>query len=116
MDTKRGYYSILLSLIDKLFEGEIDQQTFEECVRYIFGGDAYIMFTIDKLVLSLVRDVSGIEEKVNGHVLTPCFVRFTSSLPILNHKSCLSCSRLRTGQSKWTKVIPPPIEPVLLES
>ncbi|KAL7332383.1 hypothetical protein PS15p_204433 [Mucor circinelloides] len=57
MDTKRGYYSILLSLIDKLFEGEIDQQTFEECVRYIFGGDAYIMFTIDKLVLSLVRDI-----------------------------------------------------------
>ncbi|KAF1805262.1 Sin3 family co-repressor-domain-containing protein, partial [Mucor lusitanicus] len=57
MDTKRGYYSILLSLIDKLFEGEIDQQTFEECVRYIFGADAYIMFTIDKLVLSLVRDI-----------------------------------------------------------
>ncbi|KAI8646658.1 hypothetical protein BD408DRAFT_380343 [Parasitella parasitica] len=57
MDTKRGYYNILLSLIDKLFEGEIDQQTFEECVRYIFGGDAYAVFTIDKLVLSLVRDI-----------------------------------------------------------
>lgn len=63
MDTKRGYYSILLSLIDKLFEGEIDQQTFEECVRYIFGGDAYIMFTIDKLVLSLVRDVGLTAER-----------------------------------------------------
>ncbi|CEP17573.1 hypothetical protein [Parasitella parasitica] len=57
MDTKRGYYNILLSLIDKLFEGDIDQQTFEECVRYIFGDNAYIMFTIDKLVLSLVRDI-----------------------------------------------------------
>lgn len=53
----------MLSLIDKLFEGEIDQQTFEECVRYIFGGDAYIMFTIDKLVLSLVRDVGLTAER-----------------------------------------------------
>lgn len=59
MDTKRGYYNLLLVLIDKLFEGDVDQQTFEECVRYIFGGDAYIMFTIDKLVLSLVRHVSA---------------------------------------------------------
>lgn len=58
MDTKRGYYNLLLALIDKLFEGDIDQQIFEECVRYIFGTDAYIMFTIDKLVLSLVRHVS----------------------------------------------------------
>lgn len=57
MDTKRGYYHILLSLIDKLFEGDVDQQIFEECVRYIFGAEAHIMFTIDKLVLSIVRHV-----------------------------------------------------------
>jgi paired amphipathic helix protein Sin3a len=57
MDTKKGYYNVLLALIDKLFEGDIDQQTFEESVRYIFGADAYILFTIDKLVLSLVRHV-----------------------------------------------------------
>ncbi|KAG1451440.1 hypothetical protein G6F56_008088 [Rhizopus delemar] len=57
MDTKQGYYNVLLALIDKLFEGDIDQQTFEESVRYIFGTDAYILFTIDKLVLSLVRHI-----------------------------------------------------------
>lgn len=57
MDTKKGYYNVLLSLIDKLFEGDIDQQTFEESVRFIFGADAYVLFTIDKLVLSLVRHV-----------------------------------------------------------
>ncbi|PHZ14448.1 uncharacterized protein RHIMIDRAFT_249415 [Rhizopus microsporus ATCC 52813] len=57
MDTKKGYYNVLLSLIDKLFEGDIDQQTFEESVRFIFGADAYILFTIDKLVLSLVRHI-----------------------------------------------------------
>jgi paired amphipathic helix protein Sin3a len=61
MDTKKGNYSLLLALVDKLFEGGVDQQTFEECVRYIFGTEAYIMFTIDKLVLSLVRHVSSDE-------------------------------------------------------
>ncbi|KAI9259908.1 hypothetical protein BY458DRAFT_517000 [Sporodiniella umbellata] len=57
VDTKQGYYNVLLALIDKLFEGDIDQQTFEESVRYIFGADAYTLFTIDKLVLSLVRHI-----------------------------------------------------------
>lgn len=71
MNTQRGTYNILLSLIDKLFEGEIDQQTFEESVRYIFGTDAYIMFTIDKLVLSIVRHVSRlrIEWRKRYHLL-----------------------------------------------
>ncbi|RCH79740.1 Transcriptional regulatory protein sin3, partial [Rhizopus stolonifer] len=57
MDTKKGYYNVLLALIDKLLEGEVDQQTFEESVRYIFGSDAYVLFTIDKLVLLLVRHI-----------------------------------------------------------
>ncbi|KAI8976122.1 Sin3 family co-repressor-domain-containing protein [Pilobolus umbonatus] len=57
IDIKQGCYSTLLSLVDKFFEGEIDQQIFEETVRYIFGTDAYIMFTVDKLVLSLLRHI-----------------------------------------------------------
>ncbi|KAI8377319.1 Sin3 family co-repressor-domain-containing protein [Blakeslea trispora] len=57
VNTKGGSYQILLSLIDRLVEGDLDQQTFEEYVRYIFGPDAYIIFTIDKLVLSIVRQV-----------------------------------------------------------
>jgi paired amphipathic helix protein Sin3a len=59
MDEKKGYYHLLLSLVDKLFEGDLDQQTFEASTRYIFGNDAYIIFTIDKLVLSILRYVSS---------------------------------------------------------
>ncbi|KAI9248768.1 hypothetical protein BY458DRAFT_494274 [Sporodiniella umbellata] len=44
-------------LIDKLLEGEVDQQTFEESTRYMFGKEAYILFTVHKLVLSLVRHI-----------------------------------------------------------
>ncbi|KAI8358429.1 hypothetical protein EDC96DRAFT_445658 [Choanephora cucurbitarum] len=57
VNTKRSSYQIMLALIDKLIEGDLDQQMFEEYVRYIFGPDAYIVFTIDKLVLSIVRQI-----------------------------------------------------------
>jgi paired amphipathic helix protein Sin3a len=58
MDVKQGYYNILLSLIQNKFDQDIDQQTYEECVRYIFGRDAYLLYTIEKLVLTLLRYVS----------------------------------------------------------
>ncbi|KAI8987829.1 hypothetical protein BDF20DRAFT_832728 [Mycotypha africana] len=75
MDTKRGYYNILLCLIDKLFEGDIDQQTFEECVRYVFGADAYIMFTIDKLVLAIVRHIHIIVADNQSQELCDLFLK-----------------------------------------
>ena len=58
MDFSHGYYHALLDLIDLFFDGAINQVTFEECSRYIFGSKAYLMFTIDKLVLLLTRHVS----------------------------------------------------------
>lgn len=30
---------------------------FEECCRYIFGTEAYILFTVDKLVSALIKQV-----------------------------------------------------------
>lgn len=57
MDFKSGYYNALLKLIDRFFDDELDQHVFEECARYIFGTKAYIMFTIDKLMLSIMRQV-----------------------------------------------------------
>lgn len=57
MDFKSGYYNTLLKLIDRFFDDELDQHVFEECARYIFGTKAYIMFTIDKLMLSIMRQV-----------------------------------------------------------
>ncbi|ORZ25235.1 hypothetical protein BCR42DRAFT_315668 [Absidia repens] len=55
LNFSKGYYQALLTLIEKFFEGELDQQSFEEISRYIFGSKAYIMFTIDKTVLALIR-------------------------------------------------------------
>lgn len=107
MDTKRGHYHILLSLIDKFFEGYVDQQVFEECVRYIFGAEAHIMFTIDKLVLSIVRHVSQkpyFDGKMAFYTYT-IFYRFISSLQIHNLKNYMNCSKWKTELNEWIKMM-----------
>ncbi|KAF9585998.1 Transcriptional regulatory protein sin3 [Lunasporangiospora selenospora] len=55
-----NYYARLLTLLGKLFEGEIDQQSFEESSRYIFATKAYIVFTMDKVIQAMVKHVHTI--------------------------------------------------------
>lgn len=57
VDVGKGYYPAILEMIDRFFDGDIDQQVFEEHSRYIFVTDAYLIFTIDKLVHSIVKQV-----------------------------------------------------------
>ncbi|WFD35920.1 hypothetical protein MCUN1_002790 [Malassezia cuniculi] len=49
------YYDILLALIERFFDGEFDQSTFEECVRYMFGTKGYVIFTIDKVINAMAK-------------------------------------------------------------
>lgn len=60
MDFKKGYYQALLKLIDRYFDDAFDQTIFEECTRYIFGNKAYVLFTIDKLMQSIMRQLHQI--------------------------------------------------------
>lgn len=57
VDTSNGYYNALLDLIDRLFDGDIDQTMFEEKARYLFATEVYVLFTIDKLVHSIIKQV-----------------------------------------------------------
>ncbi|RUS19702.1 hypothetical protein BC937DRAFT_87073 [Endogone sp. FLAS-F59071] len=58
--TNGNYYGQLLEIIDKLFDSDIDQQTFEEAARYIFGTKAFTLFTIDKVVQSMIKQIQTI--------------------------------------------------------
>ena len=40
------------------FTGNIDANTYEDSCREMFGVDAYVMFTVDRLVQNIVRQVS----------------------------------------------------------
>lgn len=54
------YYDTLLDLTEKLFDQEVDQATYEESVRFMFGINAYTMFTIDKLIMALIKTAQTI--------------------------------------------------------
>lgn len=51
----RDFYGVLLYLLEQLIEGEIEPGLFEEKVRYMFGTSGYLIFTFDKVLLSLLR-------------------------------------------------------------
>lgn len=52
------YYDLMLESCEKLFDNEVEQHVFEEQMRYIFGvKHAYRIFTIDKVVGALIKQV-----------------------------------------------------------
>jgi len=51
------FYGHLLESCEKLFDNAIDQATFEDTVRYMFGMKAYNVFTLDKVIGALIKQV-----------------------------------------------------------
>jgi paired amphipathic helix protein Sin3a len=51
------FYDHLLECCENLFAGDIDQNTFEENLRFMFGTKAYLMFTVDKVIAALIKQV-----------------------------------------------------------
>ncbi|KIP11841.1 hypothetical protein PHLGIDRAFT_27677 [Phlebiopsis gigantea 11061_1 CR5-6] len=55
------FYNLLLESCEKLFDNEIEQHVFEDQLRYMFGiQHAYKMFTVDKVIGSIVKQVQHI--------------------------------------------------------
>lgn len=53
------YYEYALELAEKLFDGDVDQQTYEEQLRYMGGIRSYPLFTLDKLISTVIKHVSS---------------------------------------------------------
>ncbi|EIN13854.1 hypothetical protein PUNSTDRAFT_110022 [Punctularia strigosozonata HHB-11173 SS5] len=53
-------YPYLLEAIEKVFEHELDQPTFEEHMRWFFGGKGYQLFTVDKMIMAMIKQVQTI--------------------------------------------------------
>lgn len=56
-NTATVVYDGMLELCEKFFGSEIDQAGFEDGIRTLFGNKAYHIFTIDKVLSSLVKTV-----------------------------------------------------------
>ncbi|KAK2461462.1 hypothetical protein APHAL10511_005925 [Amanita phalloides] len=59
-DGSNVVYLYLLNECEKLFDNELDQAAFEEHMRWFFGTKAYQLFTLDKLITALVKQVQTI--------------------------------------------------------
>ncbi|GJJ10538.1 hypothetical protein Clacol_004765 [Clathrus columnatus] len=51
------FYGHLLECCERLFDNQIDQATFEDTARYMFGMKAYTVFTIDKVIGAVIKQV-----------------------------------------------------------
>ncbi|KAF9055963.1 hypothetical protein BJ165DRAFT_1429814 [Panaeolus papilionaceus] len=60
-ETANVVYMYLLTACEKLFDSELDQGTFEEHMRWFFGTKAYTLFTLDKLITALIKQVQTIQ-------------------------------------------------------
>ncbi|EGO30319.1 hypothetical protein SERLADRAFT_444328 [Serpula lacrymans var. lacrymans S7.9] len=59
-DDTNVIYMYLLDACEKLFDNELDQVLFEEHMRWFFGNKAYHLFTLDKLITALVKQVQTV--------------------------------------------------------
>ncbi|PPQ64081.1 hypothetical protein CVT24_008894 [Panaeolus cyanescens] len=59
-DSTNVVYMYLLTACEKLFDNELEQGTFEEHMRWFFGTKAYTLFTLDKLIMALIKQVQTI--------------------------------------------------------
>lgn len=53
-------YEQLLALIERLLEGNLEHQLYEEAIRQAYRNRAYKLYTVDKLVQSLVKHIHTI--------------------------------------------------------
>lgn len=53
------YYSVFLEMVRNLLDGNMEPSQYEDSLREMFTIHAYIAFTMDKLIQSIVRQVSA---------------------------------------------------------
>ncbi|KAI9306630.1 hypothetical protein BJ944DRAFT_45137 [Cunninghamella echinulata] len=57
VDLSQGNYKALLEQIDRYFDSDMDAATFEETTRYLFTTEAYVLFNIDKLIQTIIKQI-----------------------------------------------------------
>ena len=63
------YYSYFLDRVKDLLDGNMEPVAYEDTLREMFGIHAYIVFTMDKIVQNIVRQVCLLPE---GDVRDTC--------------------------------------------
>lgn len=63
---KDDCYGQLLKLIEKLIEGDLEQQWYEESIRQAYRNRAYKLYTVDKVLQAIVKHLQSIISDVKS--------------------------------------------------
>lgn len=67
------YFTALIDMVKQLLDGNLDSNQYEDTLREMFGINAYICFTFDKLVTAIVRQLQHIvADEVSQHCADMC--------------------------------------------
>ena len=95
------YYQYLLDACEKLFDAEIDQNTFEEQLRFMFGTKAYLLFTVDKVISALIKQVCTSEQFKEQNLISPLKVQTAVAEPV-SHSLLAHLQKERRQKEKPT--------------
>lgn len=88
------FYDLMLESCERLFDNEVEQHVFEEQMRYIFGvKHAYRIFTIDKVVGTLIKQVQLVLADPRSQELLELLKR-DRALPLPTNQDQLNSRRL----------------------
>ncbi|KAF9185223.1 Transcriptional regulatory protein sin3 [Haplosporangium sp. Z 11] len=68
-------YTKVYGMLQKVFDGELEANVFEDRARHIFATKAYIVFTLDKVVAALLKQVHTIVIDQRCNELIAMFVK-----------------------------------------
>jgi paired amphipathic helix protein Sin3a len=68
LEIQKNAYEHAMYLSEELFDGRLDQNGFEENLRYVFGSKAFPIYSITALIGGIVKFVSVINAKQSFHL------------------------------------------------
>ncbi|XP_064388294.1 paired amphipathic helix protein Sin3a-like isoform X2 [Halichondria panicea] len=75
------YYPTFLNMAKNFMEGNIDTTTYEDTCREMFGVNAYVVFTIDRLVQNIVRQLHAIISEESCYKMMELYTSFVENIP-----------------------------------
>ncbi|KAJ2765691.1 hypothetical protein IWQ56_003996, partial [Coemansia nantahalensis] len=79
------YYAVFLEVVDQFLQGQLDANTFEEAVRFMYGINAYRILTVDKVVQAIAKNIQSLVSDARSIDILELF----TSLPPVHEQSPL---------------------------
>ncbi|VDN06343.1 unnamed protein product [Thelazia callipaeda] len=80
-----NYYKTLITEIKNLLDGLIDSATFEESVRKLFGTAAYLTFTMDKIIITIARQLQNMSTEDANVASMNLYKKYRFERPVCLH-------------------------------